>query len=92
MKTTIALTLFVSCLALAGCENKQAALQAEYKAANKQYYDDCIAPASGGTDAYFKGSKSKPLTPQEEAAHRTKCDQELKRTSDLQRQISAASK
>jgi hypothetical protein len=90
------LFLFIAgCFALAGCQGKQAQLSklnAEYQTAHQQYVNDCIAPAQGGTDAYFKGDKPKVATPQEEAAHNQKCAQELAQTKTLEQQIAAISK
>jgi hypothetical protein len=83
------------CFALAGCQGKQsrlAQLNADYKTAHQQYVNDCIAPAQGGTDAYFKGEKPKVATPQEEVAHNQKCAQELQHVSTLEQQIAVISK
>ena len=85
----------VSCFTLAGCQGKQAQLtqlNAEYKTAHQQYVNDCIAPAQGGTDAYFKGTQPKVATPQEEAAHNQKCTQELQHVTTLEQQIAVMSK
>jgi len=87
--------VFIACMSLTGCQGKQAGLaqlNAEYKTDNQQYFDDCIAPAQGGTDTYFKGAKPKIATPQEEAAHNQKCAQELKNVTALEQQIAALSK
>jgi len=100
MKPLIPVAVLLACLALAGCQDnkeKQAELtqlQAEYKSTNKQYNDDCIAPNYGaaGANDYFKGAKPKTAKPQEEAAHKQKCDQELKQVTALEQQIAAASK
>lgn len=93
MKNIIVITVLLGCIILAGCENKQAKidkLQADYNQAHKQYYNDCLAPAYGGTDTYLKGTKPKLPTPQEEAAKQQKCMQEAKRAGDLQIQLQAA--
>lgn len=84
----------LSCIALAGCESKQAKinkLQAQYKPLNTQYNNDCIAPAFGakGAESYFKGTAPKVPTPQEEAAHNQKCAQELQQVTALEKQIEA---
>jgi hypothetical protein len=98
MKPLIPIAALLTCLILAGCQGNQekeaklAQLQAEYKTVNKQYNDDCMAPAYGNGDAYFKGTKPKIATPQEEAAHNQKCAQELKQVTALEQQIAAASK
>ena len=94
MRRALMLSL-VACFALAGCQGKQvrlAQLNADYKTAHQQYVNDCIAPAQGGTDAYFKGEKPKVATPQEEAAHNQKCAQELQHVSTLEQQIAVISK
>ncbi len=83
-----------TCLALAGCQSKQAQLtqlNTDYKTAHQQYVNDCIAPAQGGTDAYFKGTQPKVATPQEEAAHNQKCTQELQHVTTLEQQIAVIS-
>jgi hypothetical protein len=84
----------LSCVALAGCENKKAKLaelNAQYKVANTQYYDDCIESARGGTAAYFKGSKPKVVSPQEVEAHNQKCAQELRKVTAIEQQMNALS-
>ena len=86
-----------SCVALAGCESKQAKidkLQAEYKPLNTQYNNDCIAPAFGamGAESYFKGTAPKVPMPQEEAEHNQKCAQELRQVTAIEQQINALSK
>jgi hypothetical protein len=97
MKKLIPAVALTLCIVFAGCENKQVKLdklQADYKAANKQYTDDCIAPAMGaaGASDYLKGTKPKIASPQEEAAHQQKCAQELKQVTALEQQIAAISK
>lgn len=94
--TVISAALFASFL-LAGCQNRHAQLerlQAEYATANKQYNADCIAPAYGakGAEAYLKGTQPKVPTPQEEAAHNKRCDQELKQVTSLEQRIAALSR
>ena len=87
--------LLATCLTLAGCQDKQAQLaqlNADYKTAHQQYVNDCIAPAQGGSDAYFKGTPPKVATPQEEAAHNQKCTQELQHLTTLEQQIAVISK
>ena len=85
------------CIALAGCESKQAKidkLQAQYKPLNTQYNKDCIALAFGakGAESYLKGEAPKVPTPQEEAAHNQKCAQELQQVTALEQQIEALQK
>jgi hypothetical protein len=100
MKPLIPITALLAVLAVAGCQGNQdkrtnlTQLQAQYKSANKQYNDDCIAPNYGaaGANDYFKGAKPKVATPQEEAANKQKCDQELKQVTALEQQMTAASK
>lgn len=98
MKLLIPIAALLASFVLAGCQSSQekqariAQLQAEYKTANKQYNDDCITPAYGNGDAYFKGTKPTTATPQEEAAHNQKCAQELKQVTALEQQMTAASK
>jgi len=41
-------------------------------------------------DAYFKGTKPKIPTPQEEAAQQQKCKQEAQHAGELQQQLQAA--
>jgi hypothetical protein len=87
--------LFSSCIVLAGCQGKQARLaqlNAQYKTLHQQYFNDCIAPMQGGTDAYFKGEKPKVVSPKEEAAHDQKCAQELEQVTTLGQQMAALSK
>lgn len=84
------------CFVLTGCQSKQkkvAQLQDEYNKAHKRYYDDCVAPAYGaaGADAYFKGTKPKTPTPEQEAAQQQKCAAKAKHAGDLQNQLQAAS-
>ena len=90
------ITLAFACFVLAGCQNgnqaQLAQLNTQYKTANQQYHNDCIAPAQGGTDAYFKGTQPKVATPQEEATHNQKCAQELQQVKGLEQQIAALSK
>ncbi|MFP5227066.1 MAG: hypothetical protein ACLGXA_05510 [Acidobacteriota bacterium] len=89
------IVLFIASIAVAGCESKQHKLdrlRAEFSTANQQYFNDCIAPNQNGTDAYFKGEKPKPVSPQQEAAHNRKCDQESARVGDLQKQVFSLSK
>jgi hypothetical protein len=91
----VLMLLLATCFALTGCQGNQARLtqlNADYKTAHQQYVNDCIAPAQGGTDAYFKGEKPKVATPQEEAAHNQKCAQELQHVSSLEQQIAVISK
>lgn len=88
----IILASILSCIALVGCESKQAKidkLQAQYQPLNTQYNNDCVAPAFGakGADSYFKGTAPKVPTPQEEAAHNQKCAQELQQVTALEKQI-----
>ena len=90
----LVIVALLSCTITAGCHSKQAGnatLQAQYNQAHKQYYDDCIAPTFGGTNAYMKGEKPKSVAHEEEAAHQQKCLQEGKRVDDLQRQLQAES-
>jgi hypothetical protein len=94
MRRALMLSL-VACFALAGCQGRRVRLgqlNADYKTAHQQYVNDCIAPAQGGTDAYFKGTKPKVATPQEEAAHNQKCTQELQHVATLEQQIAVISK
>lgn len=82
--------LFIASIAVVGCESKQHKLdrlKVEYNTANQQYFNDCIAPNQNGTDAYFKGEKPKTVSPQDEAAHDRKCDQESTHVGDLQKQL-----
>jgi hypothetical protein len=91
----IVIVSILSCIALVGCENKQAKLaklQDEYSKAHKQYFDDCVAPQYGGTDTYFKGTKPEVATPQQVAAHQQQCDQEAKRAGNLQMQLQSAAR
>lgn len=84
----------VACIVLSGCQGKKARLaqlNAQYKTANRQYVNDCIAPNQGGTDSYFKSTKPKVASPQEEAAHNQKCAQELKQVTAIEQQIAALS-
>lgn len=95
MKPLLPIAAVLACLTLAGCQSKQARLaklEDEYSTAHKLYYDDCIAPAYGaaGMDAYFKGTKPKIPTPQEEAAQQQKCKQEAQHAGELQQQLQAA--
>jgi hypothetical protein len=83
--------------AVTGCESRQHKLDqlsAQYKVVNKQYNDDCVAPAYGakGADSYLKGTKPKVPTQQEEAAHNQKCAIELKQVTSVEQQIAALSK
>jgi hypothetical protein len=84
-------------LAMAGCENKQAkldALNAQLDPLKSRYQADCIDPISGmqGADSYFKGTKPKVPSPQEEAAHNQKCAQELSQIKALEQQMQAVQK
>jgi hypothetical protein len=91
----IVIVSILSCTAFVGCESKQAKidkLQAQYKPLNAQYYNDCIESERGGTDAYFKGSKPKVVSPQEVEAHHQKCAQELRQVTAIEQQITALSK
>lgn len=93
-KKFVAAALIFGPLALTSCQSKQARtakLQVEYNHAHKQYYNDCVAPAFGGTDSYFKNTKPKTPTHQQEAAQQQKCAQEAKRAGDLEKQLQAAS-
>jgi hypothetical protein len=79
-------------IASAGCDNRQAkldALKTQYDPLNKQYYSECIEPASSakGADSYFKGTPAKVPSPQEEAAHNQKCAQELSQIKTLEQQM-----
>lgn len=86
---------FITVALLVGCKNNKvqlAQLNAQYKIVNQQYFNDCIAPAQGGTDVYFKGEKPKVATPQEEATHNKKCALELQNVKALEQQIATLSK
>ncbi len=86
---------FLSCIFLAGCQSKQvrlAQLNTQYKTVNQQYFNDCIAPMQGDTDAYFKGTKPKVVPPQEVEAHNQKCAQELRQVTTLEQQMADLSK
>jgi len=79
-------------LALAGCENKQAkldALKAQYGPAYKQYSNDCLAINGAGATAMMSGTPAKTPRPAEEAAHNKKCAEESKNVTALEQQISA---
>ena len=79
-------------LALAGCDNKQAkldALKSQYGPAYKQYSNDCLAINGAGATAMMSGAPAKPPTPEEEAAHNKKCAEESKNVTALEQQISA---
>ena len=79
-------------LALAGCEDKQAkldALKAQYGPAYKQYSNDCLAIKGAGATAMMSGTTAKAPTPEEEAAHNKKCAEESKNVTALEQQISA---
>lgn len=93
-RVSIALVL-LACIALAGCESKQAklaALKAQYDPLNKKYFYDCIGSQQNDSDAYFKGTKPKTITPEQEAAHNQMCAQELKQVTDLEQQMQALQK
>lgn len=84
-------------LASAGCENKQAkvdALKAQLDPLTKRYQADCIDPVMGmqGADTYFKGTQPKVPSPQEEAAHNQKCAQEASQIKALEQQMQAVQK
>jgi hypothetical protein len=78
---------------LSACQSKQAKvkhLQSEYQRAYERYYGDCIAPVFGGkgsADPYFKDTKPKTATQEQETAQRRRCEQEGKRVDDLQREL-----
>ena len=96
MRRMLIITL-TALFAVTGCESRQHKLDqlnAQYKVVNKQYSDDCVAPAYGakGAESYFKGTKPKVPTPQEEAAHNQKCVLELKQVTAVEQQIAALPK
>ena len=89
--------IFLSVLAIAGCESKAhkvAELQAQYNAANAAYTRDCPEDDSAGAARMLTGEK---LTSAQMAdleakkkAQETRCKPQADHLADIQRQILAA--
>lgn len=97
MKRTALSFGLLTLIALSGCENKQAkvdALKAQLDPLTKRYQADCIDPVMGmqGADAALKGTKPKVPSPQEEAAHNQKCAQEASQIKAIEQQMQAIQK
>lgn len=89
--------VFLALIACAGCDNKQAkvdAFKAQLEPLQKRYQADCIDSVMGvqGADSALKGTPTTTPSPQDEAAHNQKCAQELSQIKTLEQQMQAVQK